>query len=117
MKRFTATALAAAIAVSVAAAPAQAANNDIENARQITEAAKVLGIAANKGGWGAMPDTKPAGEMIAGSVEKGSSAEQAWAATQAGWSLTWIAVAAAGLGAIAFIAQQAGLIPAGTLPF
>ncbi len=120
MKRFTAATLAAATALSLAVAPAHAAepqpNNELESIRQGAELIKLAGILANKG-TGAIPDTNGAGDMIVGSVQKGSSAEQAYNASQAGWALTWIAVAAAGLGAIAFIAQQAGLIPAGTLPF
>ena len=66
-------------------------------------------------GYGAAPKTDGAKDMIVGSVEQGSSADQAYQATQAGWILTWVAVAAAGLGAIGFVANQAGLLP--NMPF
>lgn len=119
MKRFTAATLAAATALSIATVPSQAApaTNAIEQARREQEVAKIYGFVGQNDGWLAMPNTETAGRMIGGSVAQGSSAEQAWAATQAGWILTWIAVSAAGLAGIAFIAQQAGLLPKGALPF
>lgn len=122
MKRFTAAALAAATAMSLAVAPAQAApkpNNELEELRQGVEAAKLLGILADKGA-GAAPNTEGAGEMMAGSVQAGSSAEEAYRASQAGWILTWIAVSVAGLGLIGYGAKAAGVLPpqiAGQLPF
>lgn len=122
MKRFTAAALAAATAISLAAAPAQAApkpNNELEEARQGVEAIKLLGILGDKG-LGAAPATEGAGDMMAGSVQAGSSAEEAYRATQAGWILTWIAVSVAGLGLIGYGAKAAGVLPpqlAGQLPF
>lgn len=122
MKRFTAAALAAATAMSLAVAPAQAApkpNNELEEARQGVEAIKLLGILADKG-TGAAPQTEGAGDMMAGSIEAGSSAEEAYRATQAGWILTWIAVSVAGLGLIGYGAKAAGVLPpqlAGQLPF
>ncbi|WP_153953114.1 hypothetical protein [Campylobacter jejuni] len=48
--------------------------------------------------------------MAAGSVMAGSSAKTAYGATQFGWTLTWIAVAAAGIGLIGAAAKQAGLL-------
>ncbi|MDK8364496.1 hypothetical protein [Corynebacterium sp. UMB10119B.1] len=53
-------------------------------------------------------------------MENGSSAEEAYRATQVGWILTWIAVAAAGLGTIGYGAKVAGVLPpqvAQALPF
>jgi len=122
MKRFTAAALAAATAMSLAVAPAQAApkpNNELEEARQGLEAVKLVGILADKGN-GAAPDTEAAGKMMFGSIEAGSSGEEAYRATQAGWILTWIAVSVAGLGLIGYAAKAAGVLPsqlAGQLPF
>lgn len=122
MKRFTAAALAAATAMSLAVAPAQAApkpNNELEEARQGVEAIKLLGIVGDKG-LGAAPVTDGASDMIVGSVQAGSSAEEAYRATQAGWILTWIAVSVAGLGLIGYAAKAAGVLPpqiAGQLPF
>ena len=122
MKRFTAAALAAATAMSLAVAPAQAApkpNNELEEARQGVEAIKLLGIVGDKG-LGAAPVTDGASDMIVGSVQAGSSAEEAYRATQAGWILTWIAVSVAGLGLIGYGAKAAGVLPpqiAGQLPF
>ena len=122
MKRFTAAALAAATAISLAAAPAQAApkpNNELEEARQGVEAIKLLGIVGDKG-LGAAPVTDGASDMIVGSIQAGSSAEEAYRATQAGWILTWIAVSVAGLGLIGYAAKAAGVLPpqiAGQLPF
>ena len=122
MKRFTAAALAAATAMSLAVAPAQAApkpNNELEEARQGVEAIKFLGILGDKG-LGAAPKTEGAGQMMGGSIEAGSSAEEAYRATQAGWILTWIAVSVAGLGLIGYGAKAAGVLPpqlAGQLPF
>ncbi|MCQ4616905.1 hypothetical protein KBX29_08715 [Corynebacterium sp. CCUG 18816] len=101
MKRLTAATLAAATAMSLAAAPAQA--------DEALERAKFLGILAVKG-TGAAPDTEPVGKMVVGSIKAGSSAEEAYNATQAGWIITWIAVAATGLGALAFGAKQVGLL-------
>ena len=122
MKRFTVAALAAATAMSLAVAPAQAApkpNNELEGARQGVEAFKLLGIVGDKG-LGAAPVTDGASDMIVGSVQAGSSAEEAYRATQAGWILTWIAVSVAGLGLIGYAAKAAGVLPpqiAGQLPF
>ncbi|MCT2338194.1 hypothetical protein [Corynebacterium sp. p3-SID1056] len=116
MKRILSVGLAGMTALSLAAAPAQAAegpNNLVEGGRQFVEIAKLNGIVADKG-YGAAPETDGAKDMMTGSVEQGSTAEQAWQGTQAGWALTWIAVAAAGLGAIGFVANQAGLL---NLPF
>lgn len=119
---FTAAALAATTTISLAAAPAQAApqpNNELEQARQGVEAIKLLGILADKGP-GAAPNTEAAGEMMAGSIQAGSSAEEAYRASQAGWILTWIAVSVAGLGLIGYGAKAAGVLPpqiAGQLPF
>lgn len=121
-RRFTAAALAAATTVSLAVAPAEAAtqpNNEAEELRQGVEAVKLLGIVADKGP-GAAPNTEAVGEMMAGSVQSGSSAEEAYRATQAGWILTWIAVSAAGLGLIGYGAKAAGVLPpqiAAALPF
>lgn len=66
-------------------------------------------------GYGAVPQTDGAKKMMDGSIEQGSSADQAYKASQAGWILTWIAVAAAGIGALGFAANQAGLLP--NMPF
>ena len=58
--------------------------------------------------------------MMAGSIEAGSSAEETYRATQAGWILTWIAVSIAGLGLIGYGAKAAGVLPpqlTGQLPF
>ena len=113
MKRFTAAALAAATAMSLAVAPAQAQQNDL------VEAAKLVKILVEKG-TGAAPDTEGAGKMMGGSVKAGSSAQEAYNATQAGWILTWIAVSVAGLGLIGYGAKAAGVLPpqlAGQLPF
>lgn len=86
-----------------------------EGARQGVEKRK-LDKKLEDEGYGAAPKTDGAKDMIVGSVEQGSSADQAYKATQAGWILTWIAVAAAGLGAIGFVADQAGVLPAGMMP-
>lgn len=115
MKRFTAAALAAATAMSLAVAPAQA--QDVTLDRETSESLGLMGrMLFDKG---AMPDTDGARKMAYGSVEQGSSAEQAYKATQAGWIVTWIAVGIGGVGLLALAAQAAGLIPAGTiqLPF
>lgn len=104
MKRITAATLAAATAMSLAAAPAQAEEHD-----PAYEAVEYLRILATKG-TGAAPDTEPVGKMVAGSIKAGSSAEEAYNATQAGWIITWIALAATGLGAMAFGAKQVGLL-------
>lgn len=104
MKRITAATLAAATAMSLAAAPAQA-----EEHNPAYEAGKLIGLWATKG-TGAMPNTEGAGKMAGGSIKAGSSAEEAYNATQAGWILTWIAVAATGLGALAIGAKQVGLL-------
>lgn len=69
-------------------------------------------------GYGAAPQTDGAKDMMVGSIDHGSSADQAYKASQAGWILTWIAVAAAGIGAVGFVANQAGLLPnVPNLPF
>lgn len=104
MKRITAATLAAATAMSLAAAPAQAEEHD-----PAYEAGELIRIWATKG-TGAAPDTAPVGKMAYGSIEAGSSSEEANKATQAGWILTWIALAATGLGAMAFGAKQVGLL-------
>lgn len=140
MKRTIAAGLATATALSLAAVPAQAAeesNEFIEGVREAVEGPKGVvedtlegaeegarqGVQKRKldkkledEGYGAAPKTDGAKDMIVGSVEQGSSADQAYKATQAGWILTWIAVAAAGLGAIGFVADQAGVLPAGMMP-
>lgn len=140
MKRIVAAGVAAATALSLAAVPAQAAegsNEFIEDVRKAVEGPKGVvedtlegaeegarqGVQKRKldkkledEGYGAAPKTDGAKDMIVGSVEQGSSADQAYKATQAGWILTWIAVAAAGLGAIGFVADQAGVLPAGMMP-
>ena len=140
MKRTVAAGLAAATALSLAAVPAQAAeesNEFIEGVRKAVEGPKGVvedtlegaeegarqGVEKRKldkkledEGYGAAPKTDGAKDMMVGSVEQGSSADQAYKATQAGWIVTWIAVAAAGLGAIGFVADQAGLLPAGMMP-
>lgn len=139
MKRTIAAGLATATALSLTAVPAQAAeesNEFIEGVREAVEGPKGVvedtlqgaeegarqGMEKRKldkkledEGYGAAPKTDGAKDMIVGSVEQGSSADQAYKATQAGWILTWIAVAAAGLGAIGFVANQAGLLP--NMPF
>ena len=135
MKRILAAGLAGVTALSLATVPAQAAeesNDFIEGVRDAADGAKgVIGGAlegaeegARQGnekrklnkqleeeGYGAVPQTDGAKKMMDGSIEQGSSADQAYDASQAGWILTWIAVAAAGLGAIGFVANQAGLPP------
>lgn len=121
MKRITAASVAAATALTLVAAPAQAQapNNELEEARQGVEALKLVGIIADKGA-GVVPKTDAAGEMMAGSVQQGSSGEEAWRASQAGWALTWIAVSAAGLEIIAFGLDKAGVLPpsiSANLPF
>ena len=140
MKRIVAAGVAAATALSLAAVPAQAAegsNEFIEDVRKAVEGPKGVvedtlegaeegarqGVQKRKldkkledEGYGAAPKTDGAKDMIVGSVEQGSSADQAYKATQAGWILTWIAVAAAGLGASGFVADQAGVLPAGMMP-
>ncbi|PAT12474.1 hypothetical protein [Corynebacterium hadale] len=139
MKRTIAAGLATVTALSLAAVPAQAAedsNEFIEGVREAVEGPKRVvedtlqgaeegarqGMEKRKldkkledEGYGAAPKTDGAKDMIVGSVEQGSSADQAYQATQAGWILTWVAVAAAGLGAIGFVANQAGLLP--NMPF
>ena len=134
MKRTIAAGLATATALSLTAVPAQAAedsNEFIEGVREAVEGPKGVvedtlqgaeegarqGMEKRKldkkledEGYGAAPKTDGAKDMIVGSVEQGSSADQAYKATQAGWILTWVAVAAAGLGAIGFVANQAGLL-------
>ena len=108
MKRFATAAVAAATALSLATAPAQAAPSTPTDAQKI-EAAKLVGMFVRRG-TGAAPNTKATGEMAAGSVMAGSSAKTAYGATQFGWTLTWIAVAAAGIGLIGAAAKQAGLL-------
>ena len=114
MKRLAAASVAAATALTLVAAPAQA--EERSAAEIYAEQLKFLAIAGQNGNFGAMPETTPAAQMADGSVEAGSSGREAWNATQAGWALTWIAVSAAGLGLIAFVADQAGILPAGLLP-
>ncbi|MCQ4606738.1 hypothetical protein [Corynebacterium pseudogenitalium] len=83
------------------------------------ERAKLRKILHDKG-TGAAPDTQTTRDWVDGSVKNGSSAEEAYRATQAGWILTWIAVAAAGLGVIGYGAKVAGVLPpqvAQVLPF
>ncbi|MGV0375287.1 hypothetical protein ACUY2P_06865 [Corynebacterium hadale] len=140
MKRTVVAGLAAATALSLAAVPAQAAeesNEFIEDVRKAVEGPKGIvedtlegaeegarqGVEKRKldkkledEGYGAAPKTDGAKDMMVGSVEQGSSADQAYQATQAGWIATWIAVAAAGLGAIGLVADQAGVLPAGMMP-
>lgn len=81
-----------------------------EGARQGNEKHK-LDKKLEEDGYGAVPQTDGAKKMMDGSIEQGSSADQAYKASQAGWILTWIAVAAAGIGALGFAANQAGLLP------
>ena len=88
-----------------------------EGARQGIEKRK-LDKKLEEDGYGAAPQTDGAKDMMVGSVERGSSADQAYKASQAGWILTWLAVAAAGIGAVGFVANQAGLLPnVPNLPF
>ncbi|MGJ4051184.1 hypothetical protein ACN4DP_08895 [Corynebacterium macclintockiae] len=108
MKRIATATVAAATALSLAAAPAQAAPSTPTNAQKV-EMAKLAGIFVLQG-TGAAPNTGPTGKMAAGSVMAGSSAKTAYGATQFGWALTWIAVAAAGIGLIGAAAKQAGLL-------
>ncbi|MGJ4110728.1 hypothetical protein [Corynebacterium macclintockiae] len=75
MKRFATAAVATATALSLAAAPAQAAPSTPTDAQKI-EAAKLVGMFALRG-TGAAPNTKTTGEMAAGSIMSGSSAETA----------------------------------------
>lgn len=81
-----------------------------EGARQGIEKRK-LDKKLEEDGYGAAPQTDGAKDMMVGSIDHGSSADQAYKASQAGWILTWIAVAAAGIGAVGFVANQAGLLP------
>lgn len=118
MRRLTAASVVAATALTLITVPAQA--EERSQAEIYQEQQKFIGIAAQRGTWGAMPETVPAGQMADGSVEAGSSGREAWQATQAGWTLTWIAVSAAGLGIIAFGLDQAGVLPpsiSAQLPF
>lgn len=135
-RRITAAALAGATALSLAVVPAAEAAEtpdvldtldkvdgklqDVEKkVRTKVERAELRRILHDKG-TGAAPDTQTTRDWVAGSVENGSSAEEAYRATQAGWILTWIAVAAAGLGAIGYGAKVAGVLPpqvAQALPF
>lgn len=135
-RRITAAALAGATALSLAVVPAAEAaeNQDIldtldkfdgkvqeakKKVRTEVERAKLQKILREKG-TGAAPDTQTTRDWVDGSVENGSSADEAYRATQAGWILTWIAVAAAGLGAIGYGAKAAGVLPpqfAQALPF
>ena len=49
--------------------------------------------------------------MALGSVSKlGMNGEEAWNATQAGWSLVWITLSLLGVAGIYTAAQNAGLI-------
>ncbi|MGV0346069.1 hypothetical protein HMPREF2785_00320 [Corynebacterium sp. HMSC067D03] len=123
MKRTTVAVLAATTALSLATVPAHGitvdearAQDEARNAKEVEKLIKKW----DENGYGAMPNTYEAGYMAGGSVKAGSSGEQAYGATQAGWVATWIAVSAAGLGLIAFAAKQAGVLPpqiAGQLPF
>lgn len=81
-----------------------------EGARKGVEKRK-LDKKLEEDGYGAAPQTDGAKDMMVGSIDHGSSADQAYKASQAGWILTWIAVAAAGIGAVGFAANQAGLLP------
>lgn len=74
-------------------------------------ALQLLGKAVENGSWGAMPNTKEAGKMAAGSIQDlGMNGEEAWNATQAGWSLVWITLSLLGVAGIYTAAQNAGLI-------
>lgn len=74
-------------------------------------ALQLLGKAIENKGWGAMPNTKEAGKMAAGSIQDlGMTGEQAWNATQAGWSLVWITLSLLDVAGIYTAAQNAGLI-------
>lgn len=80
-------------------------NMDVVNVLQL------LGKASENNGWGAMPDTKEAREMAAGSIQDlGMNGEEAWNASQAGWSLVWITLSLLGVAGIYTAAQNAGLI-------
>lgn len=80
-------------------------NTDVVNVLQL------LGKASENKGWGAMPDTKEAREMAAGSIQDlGMNGEEAWNASQAGWSLVWITLSLLGVAGIYTAAQNAGLI-------
>lgn len=67
-----------------------------------------------------VPDTEgaytAAAHTIAGSMEAGSTATDAYNWTQFGWFVLWATVAASGLGIIGLVAQAAGVLPAGTIP-
>ncbi|QQB46776.1 hypothetical protein I6I10_02200 [Corynebacterium glucuronolyticum] len=77
----------------------------------VVYALQLLGKAAENKGWGAMPDTKEAREMAAGSIQDlNMTGEQAWNASQAVWSLVWIALSLLGVTGIYTVAQNAGLI-------
>ncbi|MGJ4135010.1 hypothetical protein ACN4D7_08555 [Corynebacterium macclintockiae] len=108
MKRIATATVAAATALSLAAAPAQAAPKTPTEAQSV-ELAKLFRLFLFKGP-GATPVTEGAEKMATGSVMAGSSAETAYGATQFGWTLTWIAVAAAGIGLIGAAAKQVGLL-------
>ena len=116
-RRLTAAALAAATALTIATVPAEAQTaNQLKTALNSRE---FLEHVATKG-WGAMPVTEGAGNMVDGSIAAGSSGTQAYNATQAGWILTWIAISVAGLGLIGYGAKAAGILPpqvAAALPF
>lgn len=106
------TALAVSLGGVVAAA--EPVNEDYATRDSYTDGINslwLIGKAAENGGWGAMPDTKGAGKMAAGSIQDlGMNGEEAWNASQAGWSLLWTALALIGVAGIYTAAQNAGLI-------
>ncbi|MDU0479483.1 hypothetical protein QVA66_09550 [Staphylococcus chromogenes] len=108
-RRITAAAVAVVTAMSLGVAPAHAADTDWDNFAEGVEALAVLKEIADNG-WGAIPNTNGAGEMVAGSIEAGSSGKDAYAASQAGWSILWIGLAAAAFGGIYQGAKQIGLV-------
>ncbi|OFT31027.1 hypothetical protein HMPREF3170_02080 [Corynebacterium sp. HMSC08D02] len=135
-RRITAAALAGATALSLAVAPTTQAeeNPDILDTLdkfdgKVQEVEKKIRTKAERfelreilqeKGTGAAPDTQATRDWVYGSVENGSSAEEAYRATQVGWILTWIAVATADLGAIGYGAKAVGVLPpqvAQALPF
>ena len=83
-------------------------------------AALTAGIAVSPASAeGLIPNTEGAFRAgiatVEGSVDAGSSINTAVGWLQFGWFVLWATVAAAGLGIIAYAAQAAGLIPAGTI--
>lgn len=107
-RRITAAALAAATALSLSVAPAAEAQT-ADDYRKAAEAAELIKYITREG-TGAMPNTKGAGKMAGGSVNAGSSGKDAYYVSQVSWGLLWTALAATGVGAIAFAAQKAGLV-------